>query len=75
MFEGMHNYLTEESPPCVQGIMGYMLAAHSKERLPSPAVGSYSMTDPHTHSGNVAHREIYSHKDPRIQGIHIQGGC
>lgn len=48
MFEGMHNYLTEESPPCVQGIMGYVLAAHSKERLPSPAVGSYSMTDPHT---------------------------
>lgn len=29
----------------------------------------------HTHSGNVAHREIYSHKDPRIQGIHIQGRC
>lgn len=48
MFEGMHSYLTEESPPCVQGIMGYVLAAHSKERLPSPAVGSYSMTDPHT---------------------------
>lgn len=45
----MHNYLTEESLPCIgQIIMGTILAAQWKKRFPSvTTVDSLSMTDPH----------------------------